>query len=750
MENGQHAIKKSSAGGMLALTNSLKHLLHEKAMKPGVSALLRMNKPGGFDCPGCAWPDPKNPSITEFCENGVKAIAAETTTKRADRNFFKQNKVSDLLGKDHYWLEQQGRLCEPMLLDADSDEYRPVTWEKAFYLIGETMKSLSHPDEAVFYTSGRTSNEAAFLYQLFGRELGTNNFPDCSNMCHESSGVAMSESVGIGKGTVSLEDFEKADAIFVIGQNPGTNHPRMLTSLEEARKRGCEIVSINPLKEKGLQRFIHPQHVVQTLTNRPSDISSMYLQPVIGGDFALIKGLIKGVLEAEQEKPGHLDYEFITTHTVGFEQMRDDILATSWDDIVAESGLSKEDILKACDVYLRSKATIACWAMGVTQQKHGVVTIQYITNLMLMKGNIGRPGAGLCPVRGHSNVQGDRTMGITEYPTDEFLKSLQKVFQFTPPSKHGLHTVEAIKAMDQGKVKVFVGMGGNFAAATPDSEFTEQALKKCELTVHVSTKLNRSHLVTGKRALILPCLGRTEIDLQNGVPQKVTVEDSMSMVHASEGKNTPASGQLLSEPAIVACMAIASLPNTKTEWAKLAGNYELIRSRISEVFPAFQNFNERIKAPGGFYLGNSAAEKKWKTKTGKANFVTAPLPRLGLAKGKLRLMTIRSHDQYNTTVYGLNDRYRGIKNERRVIFLNNSDIKDLHLSENDVVDIISNADGIDRVAKGFRVVAYDIPAGCAASYFPETNVLVPIDSVADKSFTPTSKFIVVQLRKSVP
>jgi molybdopterin-dependent oxidoreductase alpha subunit len=748
MENGQDTNIKSSAGGMLALTSSLRHLLHEKAMKAGVSALLRMNKPGGFDCPGCAWPDPLNPSVTEFCENGVKAIAAEATTKRVTKDFFREHKVSQLLEKDGYWLEQQGRLSEPMMLDRETDHYQPVTWERAFYLIGETMKGLSHPDEAVFYTSGRTSNEAAFLYQLFGREFGTNNFPDCSNMCHESSGVALTEAVGIGKGTVSLEDFQKAEAIFIIGQNPGTNHPRMLSSLEEARKNGCEIVTFNPLKEKGLQSFIHPQNVLRTMTNTGSPISSLYLQPLVGGDFALIKGLIKGVLEAEAKTPGQIDWDFIKEHTLGFEEMQNDIQATSWDEIVEESGLSKEAILRACDVYLRSKATIACWAMGVTQQKHGVITIQYITNLMMLKGNIGRPGAGLCPVRGHSNVQGDRTMGITEYPGEEFLRSLEQTFNFTPPSKHGYNTVEAIKAMDQGKVKVFVGMGGNFAAATPDSDFTEQALKKCELTVQISTKLNRSHLVTGKRALILPCLGRTEQDIQNGVPQKVTVEDSMSMVHTSEGKNEPASKSLLSEPAIVACMAIASLRNTKTDWTALVGNYELIRLKIAEVFPAFKNYNERIKARGGFYLGNSAAERKWKTKTGKANFTTGVLPKLRLENGKLRLMTMRSHDQYNTTIYGLNDRYRGITGERRVIFMNASDIENLHLKESDVVDIISDADGIVRTANGFRIVSYDIPAGCAASYFPETNVLVPIDSVADKSFTPTSKFIVVHLRKS--
>ncbi len=747
MSNKQQTPFKSPAGGVPALVSSLKHILGEKATRPGVQALLRMNKPGGFDCPGCAWPDPANPSIAEFCENGVKAVAAETTTKRVTREFFKKHTVSDLLLRDGYWLEQQGRLSEPMIFNRETDQYQPVSWEKAFHLIGETIKNLSDPDEAVFYTSGRTSNEAAFLYQLFGREVGTNNFPDCSNMCHESSGVALAESVGVGKGTVSLDDFQKADAIFIIGQNPGTNHPRMLTSLEKARKNGCEIVTFNPLREKGLESFIHPQNVVSTLSNKGSAISSLYLQPVIGGDFALLKGLIKGVLEAEERDGGHLDWEFIREHTIGFEEMRQDILATPWEEITHESGLSRSEILQACDIYLRSKATIACWAMGVTQHKHAVITIQYIVNLMLLKGNIGRPGAGLCPVRGHSNVQGDRTMGITELPGEEFLKALGTAFHFTPPSKHGYHTVDAIKAMANGKVKIFVGMGGNFASATPDSDFTESALRKVGLTVHVSTKLNRSHLVTGDQALILPCLGRTETDLQNGKPQTVTVEDSMSMVHGSEGKNTPASPHLLSEPAIVACMAIASLPNTKTDWKALVSDYDLIRSKIAEVLPAFKDYNQKIRKPGGFYLGNTAGERKWKTKTGKANFMTAPLPKLAVEPGKLRLMTIRSHDQYNTTIYGLNDRYRGIRGERKVVFVNAFDMADLGLQEDDRVDIVSNADGTERVAKGFRIKVYDIPRGCAAAYFPETNVLVPIDSVADKSFTPTSKYIVVELKQ---
>lgn len=737
------------AAGLGALTASLKHILHERAVRPGMSALLRMNKPGGFDCPGCAWPDPKDPSVFEFCENGVKAIAAETTTKRVTSSFLQKYSVAELQQKDGYWLEQQGRLTEPMLYNALTDRYEPVTWEHAFYIIGQTLQKLSDPDEAVFYTSGRTSNEAAFLYQLFARELGTNNLPDCSNMCHESSGVALVESVGTGKGTVSLEDFQEAEAIFILGQNPGTNHPRMLIELQKARKRGCEIVSFNPLKEKGLESFIDPKKPIAALLQKGTAITSLYLQPVIGGDLALLKGLLKVVLEREAEMPGQLDHAFIAAHTTGLEQLKKDIAETSWETITEQSGLSREEITSAANIYLRSSKTIACWAMGLTQHKHAVVTIQYVVNLMLLKGNIGRPGAGLCPVRGHSNVQGDRTMGIVEKPSGEFLQALARVFDFEPPKKPGYDTVGAIKAMQDGKVRAFIAMGGNFVSATPDTEYTETAMRKCDLTVHISTKLNRSHLVTGKQALILPCLGRTETDLQGHVAQKVTVEDSMSMVHASEGKNPPASTQLLSEPAIVACMALASLPKTKTDWAGFIDNYDNIRDKIAAVLPAFDNFNERIREPGGFHLRNAAREKVWRTPTGKASFMTAPMPNFRLEKGHLRLMTIRSHDQYNTTIYGLNDRYRGITGERKVIFMNPDDIAEHGLNAGDQVNIISiSSDRAKRTAKAFKVIPYDIPRGCAASYFPETNILVPLDSVADKSHTPTSKLIVVRLERS--
>jgi molybdopterin-dependent oxidoreductase alpha subunit len=736
-----------TAAGITALTESFHHLKHEKAIIKGTKALLRMNKPGGFDCPGCAWPDPENHSHFEFCENGVKAIAAESTSKIIGADFFNTHTVTNLLSKEAYWLEQQGRLAEPMVYSSTSDTYLPISWPDAFQLIGHTIRSYS-PNESVFYTSGRTSNEAAFLYQLLGRELGTNNFPDCSNMCHESSGVAMNEAIGVGKGTVTLADFELAEAIFIFGQNPGTNHPRMLTELEKANKRGAKIVSFNPLKEKGLLDFQHPQHVKDILTNTKNQISTHYYQVLIGGDFALLKGIIKAVLQAAEANPSHLDQEFISTHTEGFEKLKTDIADTSWKDIVEQSGLSQQQIEEAAHIYLHSSKTIICWAMGLTQHTHAVITIQYVINLLMLKGNLGKPGAGACPVRGHSNVQGDRTMGIYEKPDKTFIDSLNHAFEINAPYEHGYDTVAAIKAMNDGKVKVLIGMGGNFASATPDTGFTENAIKKCGLTVHISTKLNRSHLITGKQALILPCLGRTEIDLQQNTPQFVTVEDSMSMVHSSEGKNSPISAHLLSETAIVVGIAKATLKNSQTAWAKLGADYHLIRDKIAQVLPDFKNFNERIKQKGGFKLSNAAAERKWDTANGKATFYTQPLPNMAIQAHQLKLMTIRSHDQYNTTIYGKNDRYRGIYGERKILLMNATDMQKLNILPNERVNIHSyDQNHTKRSAFGFKVKKYDIPITCAAAYFPETNVLVPIDSFAHKSQTPTSKYIVVELEK---
>lgn len=737
--------KKRCAGGMAALISSTKHVVKNRAF--GLNAFLKLNQQDGFDCPGCAWPDPHKPAAFEFCENGIKAVAHETTSKKVGRDFFARHSVSELRRWDHYNLEQEGRLVEPMRYNAARDHYEPVSWEEAFEQIAAAMNDLDDPDQAVFYTSGRTSNEAAFLYQLMGRVFGTNNFPDCSNMCHESSGVALGETIGVGKGTVLLDDFHKADAIFIFGQNPGTNHPRMLTELQTAARRGAQIVSFNPLKEPGLMNFIHPKEPLPVLTNKATPLSTLYLQPRVGGDLAAIKGMIKHILESEAAAPGQvLDQDFIAEHTTGFAALKEDIEAADWEAIEAGCGLSREDLKKAADVYMQSDRVIACWAMGLTQQKHAVGSIQMVVNLLLLRGNIGKEGAGACPVRGHSNVQGDRTMGIHEKPPAAFLDALGRVFGFEPPRKEGYNTVEAIKAMAEGEAKVLFCMGGNFAAATPDTEFTEAAMQKLELNVQVSTKLNRSHLVMGKQALILPCLGRTEEDIQEQGEQFVTVEDSMSMVHASRGMRKPASDLLRSEPAIVAGLAEKLLGTDLVPWPFLCANYDRIRNKIEEVIPAFRKFNQRVRNPGGFYLGNSARDRDWQTEPGKAVFTIHPIPDTSVDQNALRLMTLRSHDQYNTTIYGLDDRYRGVKGKRKIVFLNHQDLKVRHLKGGDHVDLVSKGeDGILRRAEDFEIVPYDLPAGCAAAYFPETNVLVPIDSFADRSFTPTSKFIPITL-----
>jgi len=766
-DEGYVSHNKKAAGGWGALKASTKFIIQSKSVLRSARTLLRVNQPDGFDCPGCAWPEPGKAHAFEFCENGVKAVTWETTGERVTSEFFAQHDVAELRKQSDHWLESHGRLTQPMRYDRDADRYVPIAWKDAFELIGEKLKSLASPNEAIFYTSGRTSNEAAFLWQLFGRLYGTNNFPDCSNMCHESSGIALTEAVGVGKGTVSIDDFQKADAIFVIGQNPGTNHPRMLSELQSAADRGCKIVAINPLKERGLERFAHPQRIGQMLTGRTTTLTSLYLQPIVGGDMAVMKGIMKCVLEKDAEakrlavvqrttrtdvvhdaSKGAIDHDFITQHTQGFDALQADIAATSWSDIEKHSGLSRSQIVAAAEIYMQSKRVIACWAMGLTQQKHAVATIQSVANLLLLGGHIGRDGAGLCPVRGHSNVQGDRTMGITEKPGPAFLAKLGEVFDFAPPVEHGFDVVESIHAMHEGKAKVFIAMGGNFAAATPDSAVTAQALERCDLTVHISTKLNRSHTIVGKDALILPCLGRTERDVQAGGDQRVTVEDSMSMVHASHGTNPPASADLLSEPAIVAGIATAALPTKAraTDFNFLIADYSRIREKIEAVMPAiFKDYNARINKPGGFYLGNTARDRQWITATGKANFITHPIPDLTLPAGQLRLMTLRSHDQYNTTIYGMDDRYRGIYGTRMVIFMNSADIAAKQLRDGDVVTITSHTieDGQQRSVAGFRIVAYDIPQGCAAGYFPEMNPLVSANSFADRSKTPLSKFIPV-------
>lgn len=714
----------------------------------GTRTLLQLNQTGGFDCPGCAWPEPdKERSHAEFCENGAKHVADEATTKRITSEFFQRWSVADLAEQSDYWLGQQGRLTEPMVLREHATHYQPITWDDAFRLVAHQLNALGAPGEAIFYTSGRASNEASFLYQLFVRQFGTNNLPDCSNMCHESSGTALGETIGVGKGTVALEDFELAEAIFVIGQNPGTNHPRMLTALQKAKRNGCRIVHINPLPETGMIRFKHPQQIGDLL-GKGTAIADLFLQVRINGDVALLKGIMKELLAEEEKNPGQvLDHEFIRNYTSGFAEFAAALGKTHWGDLIHESGVPKTKIEAAARIFLNSQRTIFCWAMGLTQHKNAVANIQEIVNLMLLRGQIGKPGAGLCPVRGHSNVQGDRTMGITERPSEGFLDQLAAKFNFEPPRTHGLDTVNAISAMHDGRAKVFFALGGNFLSATPDTEYTAAALRKCSLTAQVSTKLNRGHLISGAQALILPCLGRTETDLQAGGAQFVTTENSMAVVQASRGFLAPASTNLLSEPAIVARLARATLGSrTAIDWEGLVGDYDRIRDLIERVIPGFENYNQRVRQPGGFHLPNAARERIFKTSNGKAQFTVHELPAHKLKPGQFLMMTIRSHDQFNTSIYGLDDRYRGIHNGRRVVLLNRDDLRIAGLAEGQLVDLISHFEGEERLARNFQVVPYDIPRGCAATYFPEANVLVPLRSVAEKSNTPASKSVVITIK----
>ena len=736
---------EGAAGGWDALKRSWQALRDEHIAARGARTLLRTNQDRGFDCPGCAWPDRNPHSTFEFCENGVKAVAAEATAKRVTREFFAAHTVAELAAQEDRWLEAQGRLTEPVRYDAAIDRYRPVSWDDAFATIARALRGLASPHEAVFYTSGRTSNEAAFLYQLFVREYGTNNLPDCSNLCHEASGVALIEQIGSGKGSVLLEDFERADAIFVFGQNPGTNHPRMLGELRAAAKRGCRIVAFNPLRERGLERFTSPQHAGEMLTGASTPIATHYYQPRIGGDLAVATGIAKWLLEHDA-----VDRTFVEAHCTGYVELAASLRATPWEAIAAHAGLARDAIEEAASVYAASDAAIFCWGMGITQHRRSVATIQMLMNVLLLRGNVGKPGAGPCPVRGHSNVQGDRTMGITELPTAAFLDRLGAAFAFEPPRAPGHDVVAAIEAMRDGRASVFFAMGGNFAAATPDTAATHAALRRCALTAHVATKLNRSHLVHGREALILPCLGRTEIDLQSTGPQAVTVEDSMSMVHLSAGMNPPASPQLLSEPAIVARLAAATLPGSRTPWAWLVEDYDRIRARIADVVPGFDEFNARVRAPGGFHLAHPARERHFPTPEARARLIAHPLDD-GVAADDpslLRLTTIRSHDQYNTTVYGHDDRYRGVRAVRRVVFVSRADLDRLGFADGELVDLVSVWHDGERRAPSFRVVPYDLPAGCVAAYFPETNALVPLDSYAERARTPTSKSIPVRLERS--
>ncbi len=742
---------KAVAGGVPAILSTMKFAWGEMGAGRSLRTLARINQPDGFDCPGCAWPEPdsERPHI-EFCENGAKHVADEATTKRVTPEFFRTHSVPQLAAQTDLWLNQQGRLTHPMLRQRGSDHYTPVGWADAFALIATELNALASPDQAIFYTSGRTSNEAAFLYQLFVRQFGTNNLPDCSNMCHESSGTALTETIGVGKGTVTLDDFALADAIYIIGQNPGTNHPRMLTTLQQAKRRGCRIVHINPLPETGLHAFKHPQDVLH-LIGAGTQLADLFLQVSINGDVALLQGVMKEVLAAEAARPGAvLDHEFINAHTNGFAEFAAALEAIDWPELETESGLTRAEMRAAADIYVNAERVIVCWAMGLTQHKNAVANIQEIVNLLLLRGNIGRAGAGACPVRGHSNVQGDRTMGIWERPTTTFLDSLAREFNFAPPRAHGYDTVNAIKAMHASDAKVFFALGGNFLSATPDTEYTAAALQRCRLTVHVSTKLNRAHLITGAQALILPCLGRTERDIQATGAQFVSCENSMGVVQTSRGRLPPASAHLLSEPLIVARLAAATMgARSSVDWLALAADYDLIRAAIERVLPGFADYNRRVREPGGFYLPNAAREREFMTASGKAQFTVHPLPRNELAPGQFLMLTMRSHDQFNTTVYSLDDRYRGIFNERRVVLLNAADIAAAGLHERQVVDLISHFAGEERSARRFLVVPYAIPRRCAATYFPEANALVHINHVADKSNTPASKSVVITIRPAI-
>ncbi|MFD4986908.1 FdhF/YdeP family oxidoreductase [Streptomyces sp. NPDC058374] len=733
----QHA-----AAGLPAVAHSLRMSARQMGVRRTALTLLRVNQKDGFDCPGCAWPEPDKRHAAEFCENGAKAVAEEATLRRVTPAFFAEHPVRDLAGRSGYWLGQQGRITEPMHLAEGADHYTPVSWERAFELIADELRALSSPDEAVFYTSGRTSNEAAFLYQLFAREFGTNNLPDCSNMCHESSGSALTETLGVGKGSVLLEDLYQADLIIVAGQNPGTNHPRMLSALEKAKQGGARIITVNPLPEAGMERFKNPQTVKGMA--RGTALTDLFLQIRLGGDQALFRLLNSLVLKT----PGAVDEEFVAAHTQGYEEFAAAAAKADWEEALTATGLERAEVEEALRMVLASERTVVCWAMGLTQHKHSVPTIREVVNFLLLRGNIGRPGAGVCPVRGHSNVQGDRTMGIFERPAPAFLDALEREFAFTPPRHHGLDVVRAIRALRDGEAKVFLAMGGNFVAASPDTEVTEAAMRKARLTVHVSTKLNRSHAVTGAHALILPTLGRTERDVQASGEQFVTVEDSMGMVHASRGRLEPAGPALLSETAIVCRLARAVLgEGSATPWEEFEGEYALIRERIGRVVPGFEDFNAKVADPSGFALPHAPRdERRFPTPSGKAHFTAAPVEYPHLPPGRLLLQTIRSHDQYNTTVYGLDDRYRGIRGGRRVVLVNPDDARELGFADGAYADLVGEwRDGVERRAPGFRVVHYPTARGCAAAYYPETNVLVPLDSTADTSNTPASKSVVIRL-----
>ena len=761
-EQGQVKLRAPDrvAAGMHALAETLKFTARETGFARAISDWLKINKKDGFDCQSCAWPNPdRDRHVFEFCENGVKALTSEATKKQIGPEFFRKHSIADLQEQTDHWLELQGRLVHPMVKREGASHYQPIDWNDAFELMARELNALPTPNAATFYTSGRTSNEAAFLYQLFARQFGTNNLPDCSNMCHESSGVALKESIGIGKGCVRLEDFEWTDAIFIIGQNPGTNHPRMLTTLERAKKSGATIVAINPIRETGLISVVNPnpqeyrnplKFAAKMLLNRGTPLADLWLPVRINGDMAAMRGIMKEMLEEEDRRPGAaLDRQFIDQYTTGFEEFAAHVCATPWDQILEISALTREQIRTAAEIAMRAKRIICCWAMGLTQHKNAVATIQEVMNFLLLGGNIGKRGAGPCPIRGHSNVQGDRTMGIWERMTDAFRDKLGREFQFSPPRGHGTNTVETIKKMHEGEIQFFFAMGGNFLAAPPDTEYTAKALQKCRVTAHVSTKLNRAHLITGEIALILPCLGRSEIDRQESGEQFVTVEDSMGIINPSRGHAEPASQHLLSEPAIVAGLAKATLGSRSTVgWDGLVANYDRIRDRIERVVPGFENFNARIRKDV-FYLPNDARDRrKFNNPEGKAKFSISQLTPPNLAPDQYLMTTVRSHDQFNTTIYGLDDRYRGVYNGRRVIFMNGDDIKAAGLRQGQLVDLTSYYKDETRTACHFMVAPMEIARRCTATYFPEANVLVSINNSADRSNTPVSKSLVISIAPS--
>ena len=749
---GDIKIKKpyKVAAGVEAVYQSGRHVFEEAGVGRGMKALLALNQKLGFDCPSCAWPDPDDDrsKIAEYCENGAKAVADEATTKSLRPDFFAAHSVIELSELDDYHIGKNGRVAQPMYLPENATHYQPISWDDAFNLIGAHLNKLESPNEAVFYTSGRTSNETAFLYQIFAREFGTNNLPDCSNMCHESTSSALGEVLGIGKGSVKLEDFYEAEVIIIVGQNPGTNHPRMLTALQKGRTNGATIVSINPLHETGLLGFSNPQKLKGVLGIN-TKLTDIFLQVKLNGDQALFKAIQYILLQEEDKDPGKVfDQTFINEHTSGYEACISQLRLNDINYLLNIAGVSLEEVKKLTDVLKQKSKIIICWAMGITQHKNAVDTIKEIVNLLLLKGSIGKPGAGTCPVRGHSNVQGDRTVGIFDKPKVELLDKIKEVYGFDPPRENGYDVIKSIYAMHEGKAKVFFAMGGNFLSATPDTNFTAEALRKCDLTVHVSTKLNRSHFVHGKEALILPCLSRSDKDDHDGITQFVSCENSTGVVQMSKGILKPVSDDLLSEPVIICKLAKATLgKRSVVDWDKYETNYDFIREDIEKVISGFTNYNERVRHKGGFYLPNGNRVREFETKDKKANFSVTNLHVHVMSEDELMMMTIRSHDQFNTTIYGLDDRYRGVYNERRVVFMNTKDIARANLKAGDVVDLYNSSGDTERVAHKFLIVDYDIPERCIATYFPETNVLVPIKSVADVSNQPASKSVLVKIRK---